>query len=260
MATKAGAMNTATETKSSSTLKRWLPLGVLLAVMAFAFLQGWHREITLSNLIMNRELLATFVSSNFVQAALVYFGVYIAAVALSFPGASLITIAAGFVFGWVTAGVLTAFAATIGATIIFSIAKTSFGATLQEKAGPRMQKLAAGLQDNAFSYLLFLRLVPLFPFWLINLAPALFNVPVSTYVAATFIGILPGTFAYTLLGSGLDSLVAAQEAANPGCGAAGTCEIDLSAAITPEIIAAIIVMAVVSLLPIVLKRIRGNKA
>ena len=259
MATELGTVNESTERSSFNLMKRWIPLAILLAAMAYAFANGWHRELTLSNLIMNREALGASVAENYWLTVLSYCGLYIVAVSLSIPGASWITVAGGLIFGWVYGGIFTAFAATIGATIIYVVARTSFGSVLSEKAGPRLKKLAQGLQENAFSYLLFLRLVPLFPFWLINLAPALFNVKVSTYVAATFIGILPGTFAYALLGEGLDSLVAAQEAANPGCAANGTCEIDLGAAITPEIIAALVGLAIVSLVPIVLQKMRAKK-
>ncbi|MFK5978008.1 MAG: VTT domain-containing protein [Rhizobiaceae bacterium] len=242
-----------------SAIKRWAPVAVLIGVMVFAFTNGWHEHFTLSSLIMNREMLLAYVADNFALTALTFAATYIMAVALSFPGASLITIGGGFIFGWAYGGLITAFSATIGAAIIFSIASTSFGATLREKAGSRMDKLAKGFEENAFSYLLFLRLVPLFPFWIINLAPAFFNVRLGTYVVATFIGILPGTFAYALLGEGLDSLVEAQEQANPGCAAMGTCEIDLKAAITPEIIAAMVGLAIVSLVPILIQRHRAKK-
>lgn len=248
-----------TQPTVSSSIKRWAPVAVLIGAMALAFANGWHEHFTLSNLIKNREMLLVYVMDNFVLTALTFAAIYIVAVALSFPGASLITIASGFIFGWAYGGLITAFSATIGAAIIFSIASTSFGATLREKAGSRMDKLAKGFEENAFSYLLFLRLVPLFPFWLINLAPAFFNVRLGTYIVATFIGILPGTFAYALLGEGLDSLVAAQEQANPGCAAMGTCEIDLKAAITPEIIFAMAGLAIVSLIPILMQRHRAKK-
>lgn len=252
-------METQPVNTASSAIKRWAPVAVLIGAMVFAFANGWHEYFTLSNLIKNREMLLIYVMDNFTLTALTFAAIYVVAVSLSFPGASLITIAGGFIFGWAYGGLFTAFSATIGATIIFSVARTSFGATLREKAGSRMNRLAKGFEENAFSYLLFLRLVPLFPFWLINLAPAFFNVRVGTYILATFIGILPGTFAYALLGEGLDSLVAAQEQANPGCAAIGTCEIDLKAAITPEIIAAMVGLAIVSLIPILIQRHRAKK-
>lgn len=114
-----------TRPSRASALKRWAPLAILVAAMAFAFANGWHEQLTLSNLIKNRDLLRAYVMDHFALAMLAYAALYVVAVALSFPGASLITIAGGFVFGWAYGGLITAFAATIGATIIFSIARTT---------------------------------------------------------------------------------------------------------------------------------------
>ncbi len=239
-------------------LLRWAPLGILLGLTVFSFAMGWHEYITLSNLIKNRSLMHQFVEENFWTSILGYAALYVIATALLFPAASLITIAGGLVFGAALATGLTEIGAVIGATILFLVVRTSFGSLLSERAGPFLAKLAGGFKENAFSYLLFLRLVPAFPFWLINVAPAFFNVTVPTYVVATAIGILPGTFAYALLGEGLDSIILSQEIANPGCADAGSCEIDLSAAVTPEIIAAIVGLIVVSLMPIAIKRLRSK--
>lgn len=239
-------------------LRHYLPLAILMVLMGVGFANGWHEQLTLSNLIKNRIALRTFIENQFVLAMLAYCGLYIVAVALSFPGASWITVAGGFVFGWLLAGTLTAFAATIGATIIFWIAKSSLGEALSKKAGPFIHKLGEGFRENGFSYLLFLRLVPLFPFFVINLVPAFFSISTPTYVVATFIGILPGTFAYALFGEGLDSLIKAQEMANPGCADRGDCDIDLSAAVTPEIVAAMVALVVVSLMPIAIKKYRDK--
>ena len=239
-------------------LKRWGPLGVLLGLIGLAFAMGWHEQLSLSNLIKHREELHTYVGNNFWFSILSYIALYIVATALLFPAASLITIAGGLVFGSVLATSLTLVGATIGATILFLVVRTSFGSVLSERAGPFLVKLADGFKENAFSYLLFLRLVPAFPFWLINVAPAFFKVSIPTYITATAIGILPGTFAYSLLGEGLDSLILAQEKANPGCADAGTCEIDLAAAITPQIIIAIAGLILVSILPIAIKKWRAK--
>lgn len=245
--------------KLANRMKRWGPLLALAALILLAFSFGWHEQISLSNLIRNRAAMHSYVAENFWFAVLSYTGVYIAATALLFPAASLITIAGGLVFGAVLATTLTVIGATIGATLLFLVVRTSLGSMLSERAGPFLAKLSDGFKENAFSYLLFLRLVPAFPFWLINVAPAFFGVPASTYVIATAIGIVPGTFAYALLGEGLDSIILAQEMANPGCADAGTCEIDLSAAITPQIIAAIVGLVVVSILPIAVKKWRAKK-
>lgn len=245
-------------TRTRPAWRRWLPLVVLLALMGLGFALGWHRYLSLSELIRNREVLVEVVERHQIAAALAFCALYVAAVALSFPGASLLTMAGGLLFGALAAGVMTAFSATLGAVLIFLIARSSLGHALKERAGPMMERLATGLREDAFNYLLFLRLTPIFPFWLVNVAPALVDVPLRIYVLATFVGILPGTFAYAFLGSGLDSLIAAQEAASPGCAAKGTCEIDPSALITREMIAAFVLLGIVSLIPVVAKKLRRS--
>ncbi|MEZ5839735.1 MAG: TVP38/TMEM64 family protein [Hyphomicrobiales bacterium] len=207
------------ERRTGSALLRALPLVVILAAMVLAFAMGWHRYLSLASLIEYREALATFVADNRFLALAVYFAVYVATVALSLPGASILTIAGAVLFGWVVGALLTVFAATIGATLLFLAARSSLGAVLAARAGPFLSRLGAGFREDAFGYLLFLRLVPAFPFWLVNLAPALLEVPLRTFFLATFIGIIPGTAAYSFLGAGLDSVVAAQRAANPECAA-----------------------------------------
>jgi len=239
-------------------LRKWLPLAVLAALMAIAFSQGLHKELTLSNLIMQRQDLAGIVDQNLVLALAAYLVIYSAAVALSFPGASLLTIAGGFLFGWLLGGVTTIFGATLGACAVFLVARSSFGEVLTNRAGPFLSRLAEGFRKNAFHYLLFLRLTPVFPFWLVNIAPAIFKMPLPSYALATFVGIIPGTFAFTFIGSGLDSVIAAQEKANPGCAAAGTCEIDISALVTPQLLAAFFALGIASLIPVVLKKLRAR--
>ncbi|MDJ0930012.1 TVP38/TMEM64 family protein [Breoghania sp.] len=239
------------------TLRRWGLLVVLAGLMAVGFVLGWHKYLTLSELIRNRALLADMVEQNLALTVTVYCLVYVAAVALSFPGASLLTMAGGLLFGAFAGGTMTDFAATLGAVIIFLVARTSFGHTFSDRAGPMMKRLAKGLREDAFNYLFFLRLTPIFPFWLVNAAPALVNVPLCTYTLATFIGILPGTYAYVFLGSDLDSLIAAQEKADPGCAAQGTCQIDPSALITCEMIVA---LGLVSLIPVGAKKLRRKRS
>lgn len=238
--------------------KRWLPLVILLTLMVLAFANGLHEQLTLSNLIMQRQELAGYVDQNIVLALLVYLVVYAVSVALSVPGASFLTIAGGFLFGWVLGGAVTVFGATIGACAIYLVARSSFGETLTQRAGPFISRLAEGFRNDAFNYLLFLRLTPVFPFWLINIAPAIFQMPLAPYALATFVGIIPGTFAYAFIGSGLDSIIEAQEAASPGCAQAGTCQIDISALITPEILAAFFALGVASLIPVILKKLRSR--
>ncbi|MBV6657662.1 MAG: TVP38/TMEM64 family protein, partial [Devosiaceae bacterium] len=185
---------------------------------------------------------------------------YALAVALSFPAASLLTIASGFLFGWMVGGATVVLAATVGATALFLAARTAFGQAIANKAGPTLTRLLNGFKEDAFNYLLFLRLTPLFPFTLVNIAPALANMPLRSYFIATLVGIAPGTFAYAFVGSGLDSVIMAQEAANPGCAAAGTCAIDLGSLVTTEIILAFAALGAVALIPPIAKKLRARKA
>lgn len=248
----------ARETAPHGRLRRWGPLAALLALLGLGYLFGWHEHLTLSNLIRERDVLAGFVSANIGLAALIYMAVYVAAVAASFPGASLLTIIGGFLFGWLVAGSLTAVSATLGAMLIFLAARSSLGSALAARAGPSINRLARGFREDAFNYLLFLRLAPVFPFWLVNIAPALFHMRLKPYLVATFVGILPGTFAYAFVGAGLDSVIMAQEQANPGCAAAGTCAIDLSAFVTRDVILAFAALGLAALIPVAVRKWRAR--
>lgn len=263
LATKvaSSASSSATSSTSKATmLKRFAPLIAIVAAMVAAFAFGLNDHLSLSALIRQREMLAGIIEENLLLSILTFGGLYAVAVALSFPAASLLTIAGGFLFGWFFGGLTVVVAATIGATALFLAARTAFGQAIADRAGPGLRKLLDGFKNDAFSYLLFLRLTPLFPFTLVNIAPALANVPLRTYVIATGLGIGPGTFAYAFVGSGLDSVIMAQEAANPGCAAEGTCSIDLGSLVTGEIIAAFAALGVVALIPPVMKALRARKA
>jgi uncharacterized membrane protein YdjX (TVP38/TMEM64 family) len=246
-----------------SGLRRWLPLAVLGAVIAFALAMGWHRELTLENIAANRDRLQGFIEANRVIAVLTYVAVYAAAVALSLPGALFLTLTGGLLFGWLAGGLATVVGATIGATIVFLIARTAFGEGLAARAGPAIARLQDGFKENALSYLLFLRLVPAFPFFLVNLAPALFGVPLSTYVIGTFFGIIPGTFAYASAGAGLDGVIATAKTEYQECVAAKGAElcelsIKLGNIINTETKIAFVLLGVVALIPVAYKRWAGK--
>lgn len=253
--------NAQKQDKSGSSLKRWLPLVAIAGFMAFAFFMGWHKALSISALIENRERLGAFVEDNFALTLLAYVGIYIAVVVLSLPGAGILSIGGGFLFGWLVSAPATIVAATIGATLLFVAVTTSFGDALRAKAGPWVAKLKEGFEKDAFNYLLFLRLVPAFPFWLVNLAPAMLGIKLSTYVTATLIGIIPGSFAFAFVGAGLGSVIEAQRAANADCIGNSECAIEISTGdlITPEILAALAALSVVALIPVVLKRLRNRK-
>lgn len=257
-----GAQNSSIAEGLMTKLKKWGPLIAIGGLMAFGFSQGWHHYLSLDALVRHREWLAAQVADHFVLMLGFYMIAYILAVALSFPGASFLTIAGGLLFGWAVGGAATVLAATLGASVIFLATRSAFGAALRARAGGFVDRFSEGFRDDAFNYLLFLRLVPVFPFWLINVVPALFNVRLGSYFLATLIGILPGTFAYAFIGAGLDSIIAAQKAANPTCATDPNCSVtlDTSALITPELIAAFVALGVVSLIPPILKAIKKSRS
>jgi len=248
--------------EKSGYIKRFLPIVILVSVAILVISQGWHKYLTLEQLVLNREMLTSYVETHLFLALAVFMTIYIVIVALSLPGGALLTVAGGFLFGWILGGASVVVSATLGAVILFLIARSSIGDVLAAKAGPWLEKLSQGFQDGAFNYLLFLRLVPAFPFWLVNLAPALLGVNLRTFVVATFIGIIPGTFAFAFLGSGLDSVIQAQQEANQAC-MSGTevCDfkLDVGALVTPELLIALGALGVVALLPIFLKKRRARQ-
>ena len=134
-------------------------------------------------------------------------------------------------FGWLAGAITTIFAATTGATIIFLAARTSLEKVLARNAGPLLNKIRTGFARDAFNYLFFLRLVPLFPFWLVNIASALAHLRLKTFVSATFLGIIPVTTALSFVGASFDSVIDAQKAAHETClaqGGSANCPFDFS--------------------------------
>jgi uncharacterized membrane protein YdjX (TVP38/TMEM64 family) len=228
-------------------LSRFLPAVAILGCLALGYAFGLQDYLSLNALADHRDQLQGFVAANFLLAAAAYLGVYALAVAVAFPAASVLTVFGGFLFGWLAGGALTAVAATTGATLLFLAARSTLGPTLRDRAGGSLARFADGFRKDAFSYLLILRLAPIFPFFLVNIAPAFFGVSTRTFVMATLIGILPGTFAYSYLGSGLDSvLVAASEA--------GT-TLSLGDLVTPQITLAFAALAAVAAIPLIVKRV-----
>ncbi len=259
-------ITTVADTKSGR-LKRFLPLGILVAVMALVVSQGWHHYLTLETIARNRDWLKAMVADHTVIALSAYFLIYVAAISMSLPGGVILTITGGFLFGPYLGGGITVVAATVGASLLFLIAKTSFGETLAEKAGPWLSNLTEGFQENALNYLLFLRLVPAFPFWLVNLAPALLGVPLRTFVIGTFVGIIPGTFAFSYVGAGLESIIDATQAEYQKCldlagnAAEHSCSFSINAGslITKELLIAFAALGCVALIPVVLKKLKARK-
>jgi uncharacterized membrane protein YdjX (TVP38/TMEM64 family) len=243
-------------------LGRLIPLGVVLAAMAFVIAMGWHRQLSLEMLVRNHSSIEELVAAHRAVAILAFIALYAAAVALSFPGAALLTVGGGVIFGTLTGGLAAATAATIGATVVFLITKFACGCVAgcgwTRCAAPLAEKLAAGFCKDAFCYLVFLRLVPLFPFWLVNLIAAPAGVALVPFVAATALGIIPATFAFAFFGAGLSSAIAAQESIHQVCVAARDVDchldFDLRAAVTPQLIGGLVILAIIALIPPIVRR------
>ena len=262
MTPNADPSSTGAAAGSKFSLRRLVPLVAVVAVSAGVIAMGWHRQLSFETLARHHEALRDFIAMHEVSAVAGYVALYIAAAALSVPVGFYLTVIGGILFGAVLGGSAAMVGATIGAICIFLIAKSALGEHLVRRAGPLAEKLATGFRADAFSYLLFLRLVPIFPFWLINLAAALLGVPLATFAAATALGIIPATFVFAFVGAGLDSVIVAQQDAYRSCLAAGRpdCRLafHMNAALTPELLAALAALGVLALVPVVVKRLRAR--
>jgi uncharacterized membrane protein YdjX (TVP38/TMEM64 family) len=244
-------------------LRRIVPLIIVLTALAVVFASGLYRELSLEALVRHHAAIEQLVGAHGAAAFAAYVVLYIGVVALSVPGALVLTVAGGLLFGTLPGALGAVVGATTGATIIFLIARGAIGEILLRRAGPTVEKLVAGFRKDAFCYLLFLRLVPLFPLWLVNLVPALAGVRLAPYVGATAIGIIPGSLVFAFFGSGLESMLDAQRHSYEACLAAGGdgCRIafDVHALATPRLVAAFIVLGLFALLPVVVRYVKAKQ-
>lgn len=241
-------------------IRRLLPLLAIILIAAVVYGCFGSGVISLEALVRHRAAIANFVSAHRALAVLAYVFLYIVTVALSLPGAAFLTVAGGLLFGLLLGAAAAVVGSTAGATLIFLAARSALGEPLLKRVGPRALKLVEGFRADALSYLLFLRLVPAFPFFLVNLVPAFAGVRLSIFVLATALGVIPGALVYAFAGTGLDSVIGAQKDAYDACLAAGRTDCYLSfdarAILTPELIGALIALGLLALLPVVVKRLR----
>jgi uncharacterized membrane protein YdjX (TVP38/TMEM64 family) len=238
---------TSQKIEPKSSLVRYLLLIILAAAIAGFFTLGLEKYLTFDVLRDNRATFDAFVAEQGVIAVTLYILIYALSVAVSVPGASILTIAGGLLFGQWLGLVYVVFGATFGAIGVFLIARTALGDALRRRAGPIMRKMEGGFQENALSYLLVLRLIPLFPFFLVNIVSAFLGVKLRTYAIGTVIGIVPGSFVYTTVGAGLASIFDQNGV------------FSLTGILTPEIIAALVGLAVLALLPIAYRNFQKSE-
>lgn len=231
---------------------RFLPLGLIVLALALALVFRLHERLSLDALYAQAQTLDAFVARNLVVALALFALVYAVAVTISLPGASILTISGGFLFGTWFGGAGAWIGATIGATLIFLAARTAFGDALRARAGSWLERLSSGFRDNAFSYLLVLRLTPVAPFFIVNVAPAFFNVSLRDYVLATLVGIIPGTFVYAAVGAGLKAALETG-ATNDPREAAG------AIFASPAVWGPVVGLIILALIPIAVRALRGRR-
>lgn len=222
-------------------LLRFLPLVLLLCLVVAAYSFSFHHYLSLDSLKAQADSFKASLDDQPVLASLVFVGAYITSVALSLPVATFLTLLGGFLFGFVQGTLMVVTGATVGACIIFMVAKTSLGTTLREKAGDLYSKVEANMLDNAAGYLLFMRLVPVFPFVLVNIVPALFNVPLRVFALTTFFGIMPGSAVYVYFGQQLGEITTVSDLARP------------------DLLIAFALLGVFALVPTLYKQLKRNK-
>lgn len=237
--------------KPGLSFARLLPLVILVGGLVAFFALGLNKYLTLDLLRENRDVLKAWVAENKTTAVLAFIAVYVAVAAFSLPVSALVSITGGFLFGSVLGAAWGVTGATIGATILFLVARSALGEPLRQRFAAQAKALEDGFKANAFSYMMLLRLVPLFPFWLVNLAAAFTGVSARTFVATTFVGIIPGAFVFASIGSGLNALFDAGE------------QPDLSVwslISRPVFYIPIVGLALLSLIPIVYRAFAKKKA
>jgi len=236
-----------TETGHKTALGRWAVAAIFMMLIVGFFAFDLDGLVSFEGLAANEAALKNAVAERFGLTVMAYMGVYIAAVALSLPGAVWLSLAGGLMFGTWAGGLIIITAATLGACGLFVAARYVAGDALRAKAGPSLEKFEASFSRDAWSYMLILRLLPIFPFFIVNLGAALVGVRFPIFAVTTFFGIMPGSFVFASIGNGISVLLKAGQ--RP----------DLGVMTQAEIILPLLALAVLSALPIAWRRFRQTE-
>jgi uncharacterized membrane protein YdjX (TVP38/TMEM64 family) len=231
-----------------STLRRYLPVAILLLGLVLFWLLSLSRHFSFDMISRNHAELTAWVAANGGLAALGFVLGYAIAIAFSLPIGMLVTPLAGYLFGPWLGAVLAIIGATLGAIAVFLAARTAFYDLFHARAGAALARFEEGFRRDSFSYLLFLRLVPIFPFWLVNIVPALLGMRLDRFALATLIGIVPGCIVYSSVGAGFGVLIDRGEMP------------DLGVIFQAPILLPLLGLAVLALVPVVYARLRSRKA
>ena len=227
-------------------LKKWFLLSLLLLVFSTFFFFHLYEYLTFQTLKNYQAYAQQWTLLHYPLAVCLYMLTYILMIACGIPGATVFSLLGGFLFG--TIGTLYAiFSTTTGGTLLYFAIRTSIGERIAAKSSRWIKKMEAGFQENAFNYLLALRLMPIFPCWISNIAAGALNVPLKTFLIATVLGITPATFIYVMMGRGLDTLFSAQQMP------------DLTIMLTPSLLFPLLGLAILSLFPVFYKNVKKTK-
>lgn len=225
-----------------SILRRFWPIALLLALIAGAWASGLTGQISWATLASRQAVLIAWVAAHPFIAPSLYLLIYAAAVLLSLPEAAVLTVAAGLLFGTVSGGILAVAGSSVGAIALFLAVRYHLAEAIAGRRGRFLDAVRGGLRRDGFSYLLAIRLVPAFPFWLVNLAAALSGMRLLPYAAATVLGIMPATFVYASIGAGLGDVLST--GGRP----------DLTVVFSPRVLGPLLGLAALSLLPVAWRR------
>lgn len=225
----------------------WFPLIAIILLCIAAYYFHLETYLNLEQLQKHHQEITDWTSKHYVTAVFIFLVFYFIAVLSSTPIPVFLNIVGGFLFGLLLGTMYVLIASTLGALCVFLAVNTTLGQWLKERATPWISKMRKGIHKNAFTYLLVLRVTPLFPVWLVNIAPAMLNVPLRTFFFSTVIGSIPGSFFYSAIGKGITNII----------GRKGTIHyIDI---LTPPIWIAIIFLTALSFLPLIYNKLKAKK-
>lgn len=193
--------------------KAALILGAVIGIGLF-FYFDLQRYLTIAELKAHRAQLLEYYALHRFQTVFFFIAIYVVQTALSLPGAAILSLAAGAIFGAAMGTLYAVVAATIGATLAFLATRYLFRDAIVKRFGAKLEGINAELEARGGNYLLFLRLVPVFPFFLINLAAGLTRLPLRTFFVTTLVGIIPGGFVFCNAGASLASIESVREVAS----------------------------------------------
>lgn len=227
---------------TNSKFYKFLPIAVLIIGIVVFFSLGGQKYLSLDALKENYQQILTFTNHHFIVGISIFAIAYIVVVAFSIPGATIMTLLGGLLFGLLLGTFVVVVSATIGACIVFFAVRTALGEALQSKAKGSIEKMRLGFENDAFNYLMVLRLIPIFPFFVINIAAGMLSVKFRDFFWATFLGIIPGSAVYVWMGTSLGYAIKKGD------------DINLRIILDHQFILPIIALAILSIVPVFIKK------